>query len=356
LKIIRSDLNQSFILFWDLIEMLSLNSAAIGLLGALKGKGLNLSRYEYLKGLDYQGIVNFMRDNFILVEYRDKLEKGVESLEYFIRLSYLRSCSKFLRFLRGVQWEFIKTFLREYDVYNLKVIIRTIILGGLYPQRLYLFPFSLFYPQVPKFTTLEEVLKFLRREREYKKMVECGYQEYKRRGEYFYLELRMDKMWLSLLRDNSRRLDKRIFVKMEKWLAMIYIFWAVRLYHIQKRDKEDVLAVIDLDNPYLNTALNHLFIFSFSPQKFKNLLQCSKLRNLRIKQEGIKQAEGVLSQVQKEVEDYRKEKQTELEENIANLKQELEANFKLRVEKIRGVFENNKERLKSIIYSILGFN
>jgi len=255
LKIIRSDLNQSFILFWDLIEMLSLNSAAIGLLGALKGKGLNLSRYEYLKGLDYQGIVNFMRDNFILVEYRDKLEKGVESLEYFIRLSYLRSCSKFLRFLRGVQWEFIKTFLREYDVYNLKVIIRTIILGGLYPQRLYLFPFSLFYPQVPKFTTLEEVLKFLRREREYKKMVECGYQEYKRRGEYFYLELRMDKMWLSLLRDNSRRLDKRIFVKMEKWLAMIYIFWAVRLYHIQKRDKEDVLAVIDLDNPYLNTAL-----------------------------------------------------------------------------------------------------
>ena len=252
---IRSDLNQSFILFWDLIEMLSLNSAAIGLLGALKGKGLNLYRYEYLKGLDYQGIVNFMRDNFILVEYRDKLEEEVESLEYFIRLSYLRNCSKFLRFLKGAQREFIKTFLREYDVYNLKVIMRTIILRGLYPQRLYLFPFSLFYPQVPEFTTLEEVLKFLRREREYKKMVEDGYQEYRRREEYFYLELRMDKMWLSLLRDNSRRLDKRIFVKMEKWLAMIYIFWAVRLYHIQKRDKEDILAVIDLDNPYLDTAL-----------------------------------------------------------------------------------------------------
>ncbi len=160
-----------------------------------------------------------------------------------------------MRFLKGAQREFIKTFLREYDVYNLKTIMRTIILGGLYPQKLYLFPFSLFYPQVPEFTTLDEVLKFLRREKEYKKMVEDGHQEYRRREEYFYLELRMDKMWLSLLRDNSRRLDKRIFVKVEKWLAMVYIFWAVRLYHIQKRDREDVLAVIDLDNPYLNTAL-----------------------------------------------------------------------------------------------------
>lgn len=235
--------------------MLKLNSAVVGLLGALKDRGLNAHKYEYLKGIDYQSIVNFLTSSFILPEYRDDLEESLDSLEYFLRLSYLRSCSKFLRFLSGNEEEFLKTFLREYDIYNLKVILRCILLGGAYPQKLYRFPFSLFYRQMPQFNSIDEVLKFLRREKKYKNIVEDSVQEYKRRGEYFYLELQMDKLWLNLLAEYGCRLDEKIFTKLEKWLAVIYILWALRLYHLQGRNKQDVLAIIDLNNPYLDREI-----------------------------------------------------------------------------------------------------
>jgi vacuolar-type H+-ATPase subunit C/Vma6 len=252
--------------------MLRLNSAVIGLLGALKDRGLNAHKYEYLKGIDYQSIVNFLTSSFILSEYRDDLKEDLDSLEYFLRLSYLRSCSKFLRFLSGNYEEFLKTFLREYDIYNLKIIMRSILLGGAYPQKLYRFPFSLFYHQGPQFNSIDEVLKFLRKEKEYKNMVEDSFQEYKRRGEYFYFELQMDKLWLDLLTECACRLDKEIFTKLEKWLAVIYILWALRLYHLQGRNKQDILAIIDLNNPYLDREILEAVLDSSSLENALNII------------------------------------------------------------------------------------
>ncbi len=232
-----------------------LNSAPIGLLGALKDKGLNASKYKYLKNLDYKDIVDFLLSDYILQEYRDRVENNLESLEFFLRLTYLKTTSKFLRFTKGPEHEFLKIFLREYDIYNLKIIIRAIILGGERSEQIYQFPFSIFYKNLPPFNTVNEILNFLRKEKEFRDIVDAGLQEYKKRQEYFYFEVKMDKLWLQLLKSYSQQLGNEVYSKVQRWLAVIYILWALRLIHIHNRDKQEVLAQLDLSNQYLNKKL-----------------------------------------------------------------------------------------------------
>lgn len=227
-----------------------MNPAIIGLLGALKGKCIDEEVIEGLKEFSLEEALAYLRENYIIVQEEVPRYDKLRQMERYLTLTYLKNGSKFLRFLRGKEFDLIRTILREYDIYNLKIVLKSILFGGeVLSDELYILPFSIFYRK-RNFSNLEELYKYLRREKDYLIILEKAIEEYRRRRDPFYLEARLDRGWLDLLDIKAERFGPPLYHLLQEFVSLFDLIWACRMLFYQGKGLEEVLGLLCLKGSF----------------------------------------------------------------------------------------------------------
>lgn len=221
-------------------------SAACGLLGGLRAKSLKDEYLDQLNEKSFSSLKDFLKD-YLEEDYPEV--DDILHLEKALYISLIKKTGKILRFLGRSPRESLKVFLWEFDLLNLRLLIRIIKFGleaSQYSDMFYWgYPYLIFKDKNPlAFKEFGDLEKFLKKEPPLKKIFTKALRDLDFYKDIFYFDICLDREYLQLLKNLSLRLDKKSSLLTQYFIAIKSIIYALRLKFFQKRDSAQIQSFV----------------------------------------------------------------------------------------------------------------
>ncbi len=215
-------------------------SGAVGLLGALKSKSLKEEHLNKVKDKDIKTCTEILK--FYLPE--NKLPSTLLELEHSLNLGYIKRITKLLRFLKGKAFLALKSLLFEYEIFNLKLLMRSIYYNLSLEEVKSIFyfgiPFLIFKRFPSQISTYKDIEHFLKKTQFLKEIFEEAFKAFQHYKDIFFFEVHLDIRFLRFLKEVANFLrDKGSFI-LENYVDFMSLIWALRFKFFQNRDKAQI--------------------------------------------------------------------------------------------------------------------
>jgi len=268
-------------------------SAACGLLGGLRR---NSFKEDDLDGLGKReaGFLKSLLKSYLGEDYPSKDEVG--SLERALYVSCIKKTSRLIKFLAPQAREVLRMLLSEFDILNLKLLIRRIKIGTDSGTEMFYwgFPYLAFKDIDPStFKDIDDLKHYLKKSPVIRGIFTKAVSDLKFHKDIFYFDIRLDREYLSALKNISLGLDSSSSSLIQYFIAVRALTYALRLRFFQGREPREIHSAIGglsslngdvfsraLDAPSLEDALSvieksHLFV------RFKEKLSLEFEEDLR---------------------------------------------------------------------------
>ena len=233
-------------------------SAACGLLGGLRRNSFkedDLGKLEE-KGPDF--IKNLLK-SYLGDDYPPKDE--IHFLERALYVSCIRKTAKLLRFLAPEAREVLKALLSEFDILNLKLLIRRIKLGTDSGAEMFYwgFPYLAFKDIDPSiFKDIDNLGQYLKKSPFIREIFTKALGDLKFHKDIFYFDIRLDREYFNLLKNISLGLDRDSSVLIQNFISIRSLTFALRLKFFQGKDSNEIRSVLSAVSLSNNNILSHL--------------------------------------------------------------------------------------------------
>jgi len=214
-------------------------TAACGLLGGLRRGSLKEEMIEKIKR-DGSSIKEFLK-SYLEEDYPP--QEGNEYFERALYISFIKKIGKLLKFLGSEAEEIVKTLLYEFDILNLRLLIRKIELKKEVGAEMFYWggPYLTFKDKCPSsFKDIDELQHYLRRAPLLRRIFLKSFDDFKFHKEIFYFDIRLDKEYFSLLRKKSFGLERDASQLVDYFITIKLLIYALRLKFFQGRDLREI--------------------------------------------------------------------------------------------------------------------
>ncbi len=219
-------------------------SAACGLLG-----GLRRNSFKGKEVIDIERqtpeAVRILLKKYLKSDYPS--EEKIHYIERALNISFLKKAAKLIKFLDTEAKEVVKTLVSEFDMFNLKLLIRRIHLNTNEGDDMFYWGFAplVFKDKNPcDFRDIEELRLYLRR----KPILYCAFnrafENFRFHRDIFYFDFCLDEEYLALLKYTSSSLDYNSRRLLENFISIRVLTFALRLKFFQGRDYEEVRTLL----------------------------------------------------------------------------------------------------------------
>ncbi len=224
--------------------MISEYSAACGLLGGLRRNSFKEEEFDEIKQQGREYLVSYLK-RYLGDDYPP--QEDVSYLERAVYISFIKKAGRLIRFLPPEAAEVIKLLVSEFDIFNLKLLIRRIELNTDAGTHMFYwgFPFLAFKDTNPsRFKTIDEVNSYLKRKSHLATVFQKALGDLKFHKDIFYFDLRLDREYLSLLDYITARLDSLSAGVLENFVGVHCLVYALRMKFFQDRESDEVRLLL----------------------------------------------------------------------------------------------------------------
>jgi len=235
-------------------------SAACGVLGGLKRRSLKESDIEQFKekeaGFLKESLKKYLRDDYPPQDRADYLERALYS-------SHIKKIVKLLRFLDASVSGVLKALLLEFDILNLKLLMRQIKLGKVISSDMFYwgYPYLAFKSKDPtSFKEIEDLKKYLKRDPLIRSFFIRALKDLDFYKDIYHFDICLDREYLKLLQKESLKIDRKSSSLIQYFIAIKSLMYALRLKFFQRRDFDEILSTVCVspffDKEFLSKMLN----------------------------------------------------------------------------------------------------
>lgn len=211
-------------------------AAAWGVLGGLKRRSFRESDLEEFKGKD-PGFLKEVLKNYLEDDYPPR--EDIEYLERALYISHIKKTIKLLRFLALSVSKVLRILLLEFDILNLKLLIRSIILEINVSSDMFYwgYPYLVFKSKDPaSFKNIEDLKEYLKREPLIKGIFIKAIRDFEFYKDIYHFDICLDKEYFHLLQKESLKIDQASSLLLQYFVAVKSLIYGLRLKFFQERD------------------------------------------------------------------------------------------------------------------------
>ncbi len=233
-------------------------SAACGLLGGLRRNSFKEDDLSKLEGESPDFIKNLLK-SCLGDDYPPKDE--IDFLERALYVSCIKKTTKLLRFLAPEAREVLKALILEFDILNLKLLIRRIKLGTDSGAEMFYwgFPYLAFKDIDPSvFKDIDSLEQYLKKSPFIRGIFTKALGDLKFHKDIFYFDIRLDREYFNLLKNISLGLDRDSSLLIQNFISVRSLIYALRLKFFQGKDSNEIRSVLNIASISNNDILSHL--------------------------------------------------------------------------------------------------
>ncbi len=235
-------------------------SAACGVLGGLKRRSFKESDLEQFKekGPDFlrESLKNYLKEDY---PHQD----GVDYLERALYVSHIKKTVKLLRFLDASVSGVLKALLLEFDILNLKLLMRRIKLGKDAGADMFYwgYPYLVFKSKSPaSFKEIEDLNKYLKKEPLIRGVFIKALKDLDFYKDIYHFDICLDREYFKLLQKESLKIDGKSSLLLQYFIAIKSLMYALRLKFFQGIDSDGIRSAVCtppfFDKEFLSKVLN----------------------------------------------------------------------------------------------------
>jgi len=235
-------------------------SAACGVLGGLRRRSLKESDIEQFKEKDAAFLKESLR-KYLEEDYPP--QDRTDYLERALYVSHLKKTVKLLRFLDVSVSGVLKALLLEFDILNLKLLMRRIKLKKDVSSDMFYwgYPYLVFKNRTPdSFEEIEDLERYLKREPWTRDIFIKALKDLNFYKDIYHFDICLDREYLKLLQKESLKIERTSSLLIQYFIAVKSLIYALRLKFFQERDLEEIISGLCIspffDEGFFSKVLN----------------------------------------------------------------------------------------------------
>lgn len=232
-------------------------SSACGVLGALRRNSIKEDELDRIEKKEQSFLKNLLK-KYLGQDYPS--EEEIDSFERALYLSFIKKIVKLLKFLPPEPSFVLKTLLSEFDILNLKILIRQITLNTDRGKELFYwgFPYLAFKDINPStFKDVDTLEQYLIKRPYIKEIFKKGLDDLNFHKDIFYFDISLDREYFKLLENISTELDEKSKNLIRHFITIKILIYALRLRFFQGKDVKEILSIMGKISP-LNKDVSFL--------------------------------------------------------------------------------------------------
>jgi len=229
-------------------------SAACGLLGGLRRNSFKEGDLDKLGEKEPESLKDLLKA-YLGEDYPSKDE--VDSFERALYVSCIKKTVKLLKFLPPEARLVLKTLLSEFDILNLKLLIRQIMLHTDVEAQLFYwgFPYLAFKDTDPyAFKDIDALEQYLKKRPVIRGIFIKALSDLKFHKDIFYFDIRLDREYFNLLKNVSLGLDNNSTSLIQHFIAIRLLTYALRLKFFQGRSLQEIRPIMSAFSSFNDTS------------------------------------------------------------------------------------------------------